>query len=179
MPRFPSNRTGTILFILLLSLVGLYSPIGISVAQSVHTSVVTQATTVYSTGTLTSTLTSPAIVYTTTTATLNSTVSGTQVVTQTSGTMITVTYTTLLSRTVTQTVTSVVSQASTQTTQLLGNIGGELLALVLVVAASTAVIVPRVRSPRPKGLTCKQCGYRNPPFVTSFCVKCGHSLKQK
>lgn len=167
------------LLILLLPLLGLYSSFGISVAQSIYTSMVTQGTSVYSTGTVTSTLTSPAVVYTTATATLNSTVSGSQVVTETSGTMTTVTLTTPLSLTITQTSTSVLSQASTQTTQLLGNVGGELLALVLVLAASAAVIASKVRSQRPKVLACNQCGYRNPPFVKSFCVKCGHSLKQK
>jgi carbohydrate-binding DOMON domain-containing protein len=179
MPKLSSAQMKMALFVLSVAFLGFYSSVTVSVAQSTQTSTVTQLTSVYSTNTITTTLTSPTIFYKTTTETLNSTVQGTQVVTQTSLTTITSSYTTMVNGTLTQTITSVITEASTQTTQLLGNVWGESLAIVLVVAAGLSFAVRRLRLTRPRGLVCSECGYRNPPFATSFCVKCGHSLKEK
>jgi hypothetical protein len=179
MARLPSTCMKTALFILLFCFLGFYSSVTISIAQSTYTSSVTQPTTIFSTNTILTTITSPTIAYTTTTETLNSTAQGIQTLTQTSVTTVTLSYTTILGGTLTQTITSVVTEVSTQTTPLLGNIWGESLALVLLLSAIASFLVPRALSLRPRGSTCSGCGYRNPPFAKSFCVKCGHSLEQE
>src|SRR5208283_3745996 len=166
------------LFILFFCVVGFYSSISFSTAQSTYISSSTQVVTVFSTNTILTTITNPTISYSTTTQTLNSTVQGTQTLTQTSVTTVTSSYTTVLSGTLTQTITSIVTQVSSQTTSLLANIWGESLALVLLLGAIASFTIPRVRSLRPKGSICKECGFRNPPFARSFCVKCGHALVQ-
>jgi len=174
-----SARIKTTIFILLFCILGLYSSVSLSMAQSTYTSSSTELTTVFLSTTVLTTITNPTTVSTTTTETLNSTVQGTQTLTQTSVTTITSSYTTVLSGTLTEFITSTTTEVSTRTTILLGNIWGESIALVLLLFAIASFIVPRVGSVRPSGSTCSECGFRNPPFAKSFCVKCGHSLKQK
>jgi hypothetical protein len=117
-------------------------------------------------------------VYTTTTEIMNSTVVGTQTVWQPSLTTGTSTYTTIVSGTVTETITAIVTQVATETIQLLGNALGESLAVILLAAAVTSYVVPKLSRP-PRGVVCGNCGHRNPPFARAFCVKCGHSLKER
>ena len=179
MVRLSSTRIKTAIFILLFCALGMYSSVNLSMAQSTYTSSTTELTTVFLPTTVLTTITSPAILSTTTTETLSSTVQGTQTLTQTSVTAVTSSYTTILSGTLTEFITSTTSEVSTQTTVLLGNIWGESITLVLLLCAIASFIVPRVISDTPSGSTCSECGYRNPPFAKSFCVKCGHSLKQK
>jgi len=174
-----SARIKTTIFILLFCVLGVYSSVSLSMAQSTYTSISTELTTVFLSTTVLTTITSPATVFTTTTETLNSTVQGTQTLTQTSVTDVTSSYTTILSGTLTEFITSTTTEVSTQTTILLGNIWGESIALVLLLCAIASFIVPKMGSVRPSGSTCSECGYRNPPFAKSFCVKCGHSLEQK
>lgn len=166
------------LFILFFCVVGFYSSVSFSTAQSSYISSSTQVVTVFSTNTILTTITNRTISYSTTIQTLNLTAQGTQTVTQTSVTTVTSSYTAVLGGTLTQTTTFVVTQFSSQTTSLLGNIWGESLALILLLGAITSFIVPRVHSPHPKGSICKECGFHNPPFARAFCVKCGHSLTQ-
>jgi len=175
----PSARIKTTIFILLFCILGMFSSVSLSMAQSTYTSSSTEVTTVFLSTTILTTITSPALVSTTTTETLSSTVQGTQTITQTSVTEVTSSYTTILSGTLTEFITSTTTEVSTQTTVLLGNIWVKSLALVLLLCAIASFIVPRVVSVRPSGSICGECGYRNPPFAKSFCVKCGHSLEQK
>ena len=176
MPKLLPRR---ILFILSLSLVAFCSTVAVSVAQSTITSSITRVTTVYSTNTSMTTITNSTTLYTTTTQTSTATAQTVQTVTQLSTTTTTSSYTTIVSSTIAQTVSFVVTESSTQTSTLLGNSSGESLALVLLVAAVVSFAIPRLYSGRPRGLVCSQCGYRNPPFAHSFCVKCGQALKQK
>ncbi len=167
-----------IMFILFFCAVGFYSSIHFSTAQSTYLSSSTQVVTAFSTNTILTTISNPAVNYSTTTQTLNSTIYGTQTLTQISVTTLTGSYTTTLNGTLTQTITSAVTQVSTQTISLLGNIWGESLAVVLLLGAIASFIIPRVHSPTPRGLICRECGFRNPPFARSFCAKCGHPLAQ-
>ena len=173
-----STRLKPALFILFFCAVGFCSTVSLSKAQSTYVSSSTQVVTVFSTNTILTTITNHTISYSTMIQTLNSTVQGTLTVIQTSVATVTSSYTAVLGGTLTQTTTYVVTQVSSQTTSLLGNIWGESLALVLLLGAIASFIVPRVRSPRPKGSICRECGFRNPPFARTFCVKCGHSLTQ-
>jgi len=171
----PNSRRSIALAILILSAVCGF--LSVATAQTTRTNTTTQVTSISITNTLLTTITSSAIAYTTTTQTLNSTVVGTETITQISLTTITSNYATTLGATVTATISVILTQVSTQSTQLLGNIWGESLALVLAVAALASFAVPKLRSGRPKGVVCSKCGNRNPPYGGDFCVKCGHSLK--
>jgi ribosomal protein L40E len=169
----------TTLFIAVVILVGIYAFISVATAQSTYTSTLTQVTNVYSTNIILTTLTSPTIVYTTATKIWNSTIVGTRTVWQPSLITGTSTYTTIVSATVTEAITAIVTQVVTETTQLLGNIWGESIALILLAAALASYVVPKLHSRPPTGVVCSKCGNRNPPFARTYCVKCGHSLKDK
>jgi ribosomal protein L40E len=133
---------------------------------------------VYSTSLQQTTLTSPTTEYTTTVETMNSTIQGTQTQFVPSVTTVTSTVTSAVGGIVTATSTTTLTTVSTQTTQMLGNIWGESLALVLLVGAIASFIIPKACSKPPKGIVCRNCGALNPPFTKTFCVKCGHSLKE-
>jgi ribosomal protein L40E len=160
-----------------LFVIAVYSSITVTTAQTTHTSTLTQTAVVYSTSVQQTTLTSPTTVYTTTVETLNSTIQGTQTQIVPSVTTLTSTITSAVGGMVTATNTITLTTVSTQTTQMLGNIWGESLALVVLVGAIASFIVPKARPRTPKGVVCRNCGTVNPPFAATFCVKCGHSLK--
>jgi ribosomal protein L40E len=84
----------------------------------------------------------------------------------------------IVSGTVIGPVTMTVTEISTQTTQILGNVWGESLAVVALAGAITSYLIPKAGSRRPKGIVCKNCGNLNPPFARAFCVKCGKALKE-
>ena len=178
-PSRTQSQPKTMLVIAALILIGIYSSVSIASAQTSHTNTTTEVTSIYSTNTILTTITSPTITYTTTTETVNSTVGQTQTVTQSILTTITSTYNTVVGGTVTTTIMSVATQVSTTTTQFLGNALGESLALILLAAAVASFVGPKLLSRPPRGRVCSNCGTRNPPFAKGFCVKCGHSLKEK
>jgi hypothetical protein len=93
-------------------------------------------------------------------------------------TTVTSTEISIVGGTLTTTISSIITQVSTQTTQLLGTIWGESLALVLLAGAVTGFVVPKLHSSPRKGVVCSKCGNRNPAFARGFCVKCGNSLKE-
>ena len=158
---------------------GISSSLSVGIAQTTRTNTLSQLTNFSFTNTILTTITSQIVTYTTTTQTSNSTLQGTQTVVQPSLTTATSTYATLVSGTVTETVSVIVTSISTETTQLLANIWGVSLALVLLVGACVSFLVPKAHSRRPKGVVCSSCGNRNPPFVRGFCVKCGHPLGEE
>jgi hypothetical protein len=65
---------------------------------------------------------------------------------------------------------------STQSTQLLGNMFGELLVLV-VVGVVVIMSAPKLLVSMRRGIVCAKCGYQNPPFTRFYCANCGHALK--
>jgi ribosomal protein L40E len=174
----PERSKRTIIALAVLVIIAVYSPISLTTAQTTHTSTVAQTTSVYSTNIQQITVTSPTVIYTTTTETMNSTIEGTQTKALPSLTTVTSTYTTSVSGTVTETSSITLTTVSTQTTQILGSIWGESLVLVVLAGAIASFIVPKVHSRRPRGIVCSNCGNLNPPFARTFCVKCGHSLKE-
>jgi len=160
-----------------LFLIAVYSSITVTTAQTTQTSTITQTAVVYSTSIQLTTLATPTTAYTTTVETMNSTIQGTQTQFVPSVTTVTSTVTSAVGGMITTTNTITLTTVSTQTTQILGNTWGESLALVLLVGASASFIVPKALSKPPKGIVCRKCGNLNPPFTKTFCVKCGHSLK--
>jgi ribosomal protein L40E len=92
-------------------------------------------------------------------------------------TTVTSTLTSAVGGTVTATSTVTVTSVSTQTTQILGNIWGVSLAVVLFAGATASYLIPKAGSKRPKGIVCRSCDTLNPPFARAWCVKCGASLK--
>ena len=175
---FNSARRSTIVVALLI-LGALCGSSSVVIAQTTHTNTLTQTTSISTTNTLLTTITSPFITYTTTTETMNTTIVGTATVSQPFLTTVTSNYEATVSSTVTETISVILTQVSTQTTQLLGNIWGESLALALVVGALASFVVARLSTRRPRGIVCGKCGTRNPPFARAYCVKCGESLKEK
>ena len=78
-----------------------------------------------------------------------------------------------------QTTVSTMTRTSIASLQILGNQLGELLVGLSVVAAIASILVPKILAATRSGLVCKKCGYRNPPFVRSFCTGCGEALRSK
>ena len=76
-----------------------------------------------------------------------------------------------------KTTTSTMATTLIAPTQILGNQLGELLVGLAVVAAMASVLVPKMLAATKRDLVCKKCGYRNPPFVRSFCTGCGEALR--
>jgi len=75
-----------------------------------------------------------------------------------------------------ETTTSIMTTTLVAPTQMLGNQLGELLVGLAGVAAIASILVPKILAATRRGLVCKKCGYRNPPFVRSFCTGCGEAL---
>lgn len=98
--------------------------------------------------------TQTATVYSTTTTTINS---GTTAYTE-------------------KTTTSIMTTTLIAPTQILGNQLGEFLVGLVGVAAIASILVPKMLATTRRGLVCKKCGYRNPPFVRFFCTGCGAAL---
>jgi len=167
------------LIVAVVVLAGIYACAAVAYAQTTRTYTLTQTTSVSFTNTFTNTITSQTVIYTTTTETQNSTLAGTATIIQPSLTTLTSTYTVLTSGILTETVSAILTQVPTEATQLLGNIWGESLAAALFLAAVASLVAPKLHSRRPKGLVCRSCGTRNPPFAMSFCVKCGQPLHEK
>ena len=161
-----------------LLLAAIYSPIALATAQVTRTSTVTQTTSVYSTSIQVTTFTNQTTAYTTTTQIITSTLQGTQTQFLPSVTTATSTLTYEAGGTVTATSSITLTTVSTQIIQILGNIWGESLAVVVFAGAIASYLVPKAGSRRPKGVVCRNCGNVNPPFANAFCVKCGHSLKE-
>jgi len=86
------------------------------------------------------------------------------------------TMTSLVGGTVTATNIVTLTSVSTETTQILGNIWGESLAVFLFAVAIASYLIPKGRSKRPQGIVCRKCGNLNPPFAAHRCVKCGQPL---
>jgi ribosomal protein L40E len=88
------------------------------------------------------------------------------------------TYTHVLSTTtLTETTTWTSSAQVTQTITILANPFAEAATALLVLAAVATLLVPRIRARRLTSKVCPQCGYNNPPYAHSFCIKCGNSLE--
>jgi hypothetical protein len=73
--------------------------------------------------------------------------------------------------------TSIMTTTLIASTQILGNALGELLVGLVGFAAIIIILVPKILAVPRGGLVCKKCGYRNPPFVRSFCTGCGEALR--
>jgi ribosomal protein L40E len=144
----------------------------------------TSFTTVYNTTTLTQTtyLTSTSVILVGSTTTVSkkfttsvtaftnttNTVLTTQTTTETSTTYTT----TVLSRTISTTM----STTSTNTITIV-DWSVEVLIASLALAFLAILLVPRVRTRRLTGKVCPQCGYSNPPYARSFCIRCGSPLE--
>ena len=175
----PERRKISMAVIIALFLVAVYSSLTTATAQTTYTNTVTQMTSVYSTNVQVTTLINSTTAYTTTTETSNSTIHGTQTRIVSSLTTATSTLTSAVDATVIATSSITLTTVSTQMTQILGNIWGESLAVVLLAGALTSYLIPKARSRRPKGIVCGNCGNLNPPFTGRYCVKCGRPLKEK
>jgi ribosomal protein L40E len=141
--------------------------------------------------TSTATFWTTAVFSLTTTTTLTTTLEQNTIVTSPLSTLIQVTQTTTVSSTTTYTVTSsvsttatfsqssivIITNPSTVTMQVLGNVWGESLAGLLAIIALAITLAPKMLNVKRKIIVCEKCGFRNPPFAESFCVKCGHQFK--
>jgi len=176
-----SLRRPVLLTILALTSVAFLSLMAVSAVQ------VTQTT---STLTITTTTTLPG------TATITATIASTQysnatnitTSTSTQGTQITTVYsttTTLLSSATTiytgTTTTSTTTTSRTAAIQIFANAWGELLVgsvgIAAIATAIASVVVPKILAAPRRGVVCGECGYRNPPFVKSYCTECGKPLR--
>jgi len=137
---------------------------------STQKSVITTLSTVTFTSTSFENVTNTQIV---TTSAAETTIRTTETATETS-----TTYTNVLTTSTLTELTTLISSASvTQTIAIFANPVGEAVTAFLAVAAVATILVPRIRSRRFTGKVCPQCGYSNPPYAHSFCIKCGSPLK--
>jgi hypothetical protein len=67
----------------------------------------------------------------------------------------------------------------TQATTVLANLWGELGVGLLALGALATMLVPRIRSFRASPVVCRHCGFMNPRFAKSFCVRCGEALETR
>jgi ribosomal protein L40E len=110
---------------------------------------------------------------TVTTSTAQTTMHTTETTTETS-----TSYTMVLSTTISTAVTTLTSSVQvTQTITILANPVAEAAITLLVLAAVATLLVPRIRARRLTSKVCPQCGYGNPPYAHSFCIKCGNPLE--
>jgi hypothetical protein len=115
----------------------------------------------------------------TTTATINLPSTVTSVLTVTDE------YTTTTTQSATSTITSGATSTSLTSTvftssyfTILANQEGEVATLLLVAVALASLFLPRLRAMKMRGpRLCPQCGFENPPYGGSFCVRCGNKLK--
>ena len=176
-------RELVVLTAIVLSLAGFRSLLAVGavqVAQTDPTSVTITTTTTQST-TITATMTTTSIQYSlTTNITTSTTTHGTQVTWTSSTTRIIITEMTTTSITNTPSPpTLTATTTSTQFTQVLGNALGELIVSLVSVTMIVIVAAPRLVRALRRDVICGECGYRNPPFVKSFCTKCGKALSKR
>jgi len=74
--------------------------------------------------------------------------------------------------------TSTIVEAATENVTVLANPGGIIFVAALALVTTLSVAVPRILAYRDRGnvLKCGKCGFSNPPFVRSFCIRCGSAL---
>ena len=126
----------------------------------------------------TATLTSIALINITNTRNVTITAAQTTMHTTETATITSTTYThVLFTTTLTELTTWISSAQVTQTITILANPVAEAATALLVVAAVVALLVPRIRARRLISKVCPQCGYGNPPYAHSFCIKCGNPLQ--
>ena len=128
--------------------------------------------------TSTSAQTSTTSVTSTTVAT--GTTSSTSIVTQTGSKIVSNFITSGMTTEQTTTIFTFISQTLTSTLAIMQFEDPNLevgLGSILIVSALVIVITLVRRSMPRKQIACGNCGFRNPPAVTSFCVNCGQSLK--
>lgn len=85
----------------------------------------------------------------------------------------------------TSSATSTRVETTTQVTQatamlvLLANPLAEATLSFLTLGAVASIVIFLTRTQRKRSSVCRQCGFTNPQFVESFCVKCGKPLKRR
>jgi hypothetical protein len=74
--------------------------------------------------------------------------------------------------------TSTIVNTETDNATVLANTWGEIFIGALALVTAVSVAAPRILTYRDRGhaLNCEKCGFSNPPFVTSFCIRCGSPL---
>jgi hypothetical protein len=172
-------RKPVLLTIFALTSVALLSLVTVSAVQ------VTQITSTltFTVSTTTSLLSSTAMTVTTT-STQYANITNIFTSTSTEGTQTVTVYSTTPT-TINSAITTYAEKPTTSTitttliapTQILGNALGELLVGLAGVAAIAILVVPKILAAPRRGMVCKKCGYRNPPFVRSFCIGCGEALR--
>jgi hypothetical protein len=170
-----------LLVILVVMSVGVISQMAfgaVQVNQVTSTATFAAATTLPGTTTITATITSTQFSNATSIVTSTST-QGTQITTVYSTTSTEISSETTISTGIATTSTVTATQISA--VRVLSSIWGELLVgLVAVGAIATVlgvVVVPEILATSRRGMVCEECGYRNPPFVKSYCTECGNPLR--
>lgn len=126
----------------------------------------------------TATLTSTAFTNVTNTQTVTASAAQTTMRTTETTTETSTTYTNVLSTSTLTELTTLTSSAQvTQTITIFASPVGEMATAFLVLAAVAMILVPRIRARRFTSKVCPQCGYSNPPYARSFCIKCGNPLE--
>jgi len=126
--------------------------------------------------TTTLTLTSTAFTNVTNTQTVTTSAAQTTIRTTETATETSTSYTHVLS-TSTLTELTTFTSSVTQTITIFANPVAEAAIALLVLAALATLLVPRIRARRFTSKVCPRCGYGNPPYAQSFCVKCGNPLE--
>jgi len=76
--------------------------------------------------------------------------------------------------------TSTVVNTVTENATILANTWGEIFVAALVVVSAFSVALPRILAyiGRGRPWICGKCGFSNPPFARSFCIRCGSALSK-
>ena len=84
---------------------------------------------------------------------------------------------TMSSTTITQPLSTVTS-TTTEPLLVLTSYLGLLLVGLVAAFAFGSVVYGRLQSLK-RGVTCKDCGYQNPPFAGLYCTNCGKTLRKR
>ena len=76
--------------------------------------------------------------------------------------------------------TSTVVNTETENITILASAWGELFVAALVVLSAFSVVVPRILTYTTRGRSwiCGKCGFSNPAFARSFCIRCGSAFSK-
>jgi hypothetical protein len=76
--------------------------------------------------------------------------------------------------------TSTMVKTETENATILASTWGGIFVAALALLSAFSIVVPRILTYLERGhsVRCEKCGFSNPPFARSFCIKCGSALSE-
>jgi len=76
--------------------------------------------------------------------------------------------------------TPIIVRTETENTTILASAWGIVFVAALALVSTGSIVVSRILAYRNRGkvLECEKCGFSNPPFARSYCIRCGNALSR-